>query len=165
VGGNFSQTVKNLELFLTKRQERNANSPKLIVQFIVMDENEHEADAFRAHWLQRNAIVKIRPKLGWGIGVKAENLNLDNSERTFPCSWLTRTVSIHWNGRFGQCDADFEGQYSPGDIRTQTIKEIWNGELARRREKHWSGDFSHDLCKNCRDWQAGRSAFFYPESK
>jgi len=164
VGGDFAQTVNNLEILLRKRQEKGGAGPKLIVQFIVMNENEGEVEAFRRYWSRKNAVVKIRPKLGWGTGVKAENLNLDSSERTFPCSWLTRTVSIHWNGKFGQCDADFEGQYSPGDIRTQTIKEVWNGELAKRREKHWAGDFSHDLCRNCRDWQAGRSTFFYPEA-
>jgi radical SAM protein with 4Fe4S-binding SPASM domain len=156
--------VKNLEFFLSRIGTMRTARPKLIVQFIVMDENESEVEAFRTYWLAKNAIVKIRPKLGWGTGVKAENLNLENSERTFPCPWLTRTVSIHWNGKFGQCDADFEGQYSPGDIRTQTISEVWNGELAKRREKHLAGDFSHDLCTTCKDWQAGRSAFYYPES-
>ena len=44
-----------------------------------------------------------------------------------------------------------------------TIKEIWETELAERREKHWNNDFSHELCKECKDWQAGRSYFFYPE--
>jgi len=163
VGGDFLQTVANIEFLLDRRQALGSLTPKVILQFIVMEENEHEAEAFQRHWLSKNAIVKIRPKLGWGTGVQADNLNLPDSERTFPCSWLTRTVSIHWTGRFAQCDADFEGGYSPGDIRTQTIKEIWNGELARRRERHWAGDFGHDLCKNCHDWQAGRSAFYYPE--
>jgi radical SAM protein with 4Fe4S-binding SPASM domain len=163
VNGDFEQTVANIEFLLDRRDASGSSKPKVIMQFIVMEENEHEEEAFRRHWLSKNAIVKVRPKLGWGTGVKADNLNLPDSERTFPCSWLTRTVSIHWTGKFAQCDADFEGGYSPGDISTQTIKEIWNGELARRREKHWAGDFNHDLCKKCHDWQAGRSAFYHPE--
>lgn len=164
VSGDFNETVKNVEYLLKIRQERNLEKPVLIMQFIVMDENEHEEEPFKEYWLSRAAVVKIRPKLGWGVGVEAKNLNLPDSERNFPCPWLNRTVSIHWSGKLAQCDADFEGIYSPGDIRTQTIKEVWTGELAQRRARHWKGDFSHDLCKNCKDWQAGRSEFYYPET-
>ena len=165
VGGDFNKTVDNIKYLLNKQQELGVSNPKVVMQIIVMDENEHEVEQFKSYWLEQGAIVKIRPKLGWGTGVKAENLNLPEAERTFPCPWLTRTVSIQWDGRFGQCDADFEGEYSPGDIRIQTIQEVWDGELAKRRERHWAGDFSHELCKNCKDWSAGRSQFFYPVSK
>lgn len=165
VGGDFAAVVKNVEYALSKIQKNKGTALKVVAQFIVMDENEHEVEDFKKYWLAKGAIVKIRPKLGWGTGVKAENLNLPDSSRDFPCPWLTRTVSIHWTGKFAQCDADYEGLYSPGDIRTQTIKEVWDGELAKRREKHWAGDFNHDLCKDCKDWQAGRSQFFYPEGK
>lgn len=163
VGGDFAETVRNIEYLLAVKQERELAKPVVILQFIVMEENEHEEEQFKSYWLSRGAVVKIRPKLGWGAGVEAKNLNLPESARDFPCPWLNRTVSIHWSGRFAQCDADFEGNYSPGDIRTQSIREIWMGELAKRRKRHWEGDFTHDLCKNCRDWQAGRSEFFYPE--
>ena len=69
----------------------------------------------------------------------------------------------HWSGRLAQCDADYEGNYSPGDIRTHSIKELWDGELAHRRARHLAGDFSHELCRDCYDWAAGRSEFHYPE--
>ena len=162
VGGDFKTTVDNVKYLLNKRNEMGMSKPKVVMQIIVMDENEHEVEEFKSYWLAQGAVVKVRPKLGWGTGVKAENLNLPETERTFPCPWLTRTVSIQWNGKFGQCDADYEGEHSPGDIRTQTIKEVWDGELAIRRERHWSGDFTHELCKECKDWSAGRSQFFYP---
>ena len=165
VGGDFHETIKNIEHLLEMKKARGVEKPVVIIQFIVMEENEQEEGQFRDYWLSRGAVVKIRPKLGWGAGVEANNLNLPESERNFPCPWLNRTVSIHWSGKLAQCDADYEGNYSPGDIKTQTIKEIWEGELADRRDRHWKGDFTHDLCKNCRDWQAGRSEFYFPEEE
>lgn len=165
VGGNFDETVKNIEYLLEMKRKKHLAKPAVILQFIVMDENEHEEEQFKRYWLRKGAVVKIRPKLGWGAGVEARNLSLPETERTFPCPWLNRTVSIHWSGKFAQCDADFEGVYSPGDVTTQTIKEVWTGELASRRARHWKGDFSHDLCKHCKDWQAGRSEFYHPEEK
>lgn len=161
-GGDFHTTVANVERLIALKKELGVTTPRLIMQFIVMDENEHEVEEFKAFWLARGQVVKLRPKLGWGTGVKADNLTLPDSERNFPCPWLIRTVSIQWNGRLNQCDADFEGAYSPGDLNRQSLREIWNGELARRREKHWSQDFSHDLCKQCKDWAAGRSLFLNP---
>lgn len=162
VNGDFVQTVKNVEYLLSLIQARGLQKPAVIMQFIVMDENEAEVDDFKDYWLRRGAVVKIRPRLGWGTGVEAGNLQRRGIERDFPCPWLNRTVSIHWSGKFAQCDGDFEGRYSPGDVRTQTIKEVWDGELAGRRARHLRGDFSHELCAKCFDWAAGRSEFHYP---
>lgn len=165
VAGDFDKTVNNIKKLIEIKNSMEAKKPTIIMQFIVMEENEKELEQFKEFWLDKGTVVKIRPKLGWGTGVKADNLNLPESERNFPCPWLVRTVSIHWTGKFAQCDGDYEGNYGPGDIRENTIKEIWNGELQKRREKHWNGDFSHDLCKQCKDWQAGRSEFYYPKEE
>lgn len=166
VGGDFEKVLANVDAFLAIRSERGALKPELVAQFIVMDENEHETESFKEYWLAKGVIVKIRPKLGWGASVKAANLEVvrEGTERNFACSWLTRTVSIHWDGTFAQCDADTEGLHSPGDLRTQTIKEVWDGELARRRQLHWALDFDFEPCRDCNDWLAGRSYFFHPES-
>ena len=165
VAGDFDKTVNNIKKLIEIKNSMEAKKPTIIMQFIVMEENEKELEQFKEFWLNKGTVVKIRPKLGWGTGVKADNLNLPESERNFPCPWLVRTVSIHWTGKFAQCDGDYEGNYGPGDIRENTIKEIWNGELQKRRERHWNGDFSHDLCKQCKDWQAGRSEFYYPKEE
>lgn len=163
--GDFNKTVKNVEYFLDQLKKLKKDDLHLIMQFIVMDENEHEVEVFKEKWLSKGAIVKIRPKLGWGNSIQADNLNVPDSDRNFPCPWLVRTVSIHWTGKLAQCDGDFEGNYSPGDINIQSIKEIWETELNKRRERHWANDFTHELCTECKDWQAGRSTFYYPTTK
>jgi len=162
VGGDFERLVQNAETFLKAKQQRGLDRPNVIVQFIVMDENEHELEDFKQYWMSRGATVKARLKFGWGSGVETPDLDKVEIER-FPCPWLMRTVSIHWNGNFAQCDADYEGTRSPGNIHTHTIKHVWEGELAKRREKHRNLDFDLELCRDCRDWVVGRSRFFHPE--
>lgn len=164
VGGDFKLVCNNVERFLDLKRKSNNKHLELITQFIVMDENDHEVEAFKNYWLERGAIVKIRPKLGWGNAVKSSILDsvAQETER-FPCAWLTRTVSIHWDGSFSQCDADHEGYYSPGNLKTSTIKQVWEGVLAERRRRHWKGDYDFEPCNTCKDWLAGRSYFFYPE--
>lgn len=164
VGGDFTQTVKNIEKMLEIRKRRGIKKPNIVTQFILMAENKHEFEDFKNFWLSRGAIVKVRRKTGWGTAIEAEYDEYDESKRTFPCPVLVREAALLWDGRFVHCScSDFEGSYSPGDVRHQTIREVWNGELAKRRNRHWAGDFSHDLCRNCRDWQMGLSRFFYPD--
>ena len=155
VGGALWKLEKNILHLLSIKEKL-----KVVTQFIVMDENESELELFKEFWLRSGAIVKVRPKLSWGNTIEAKNLNLTQADRTYPCPWLARTVSIQWTGRFAQCDFDFEGRYSPGDINKQSIKEVWEGEILKRRQKHIAGDFSHPLCKECKDWQVGLAQYF-----
>jgi radical SAM protein with 4Fe4S-binding SPASM domain len=157
IGGNLRKLVENVDNLISIR---NKSQLKVVVQFIVMEENEEEVEFFKDFWLEAGAIVKIRPKLSWGNTIEAKNLNLEQKDRTYPCPWLARTVSIQWTGRLAQCDFDYEGEYSPGDIRTQSIKEIWDGEILKRRQKHVAGDFTHPLCSTCKDWQVGLAQYF-----
>jgi len=165
VGGDFDRVVKNVKNLLAMKEAFKEDKPKVIVQYIVMEENEQEVEDFKKFWLREGAIVKLRPRLGWGTGVSADNLTLPSEARTYPCPWLTRTVSITWNGKFNQCDGDYEGLYSPGDINRESIAEVWTGEMRKRQEKHWQGDFSHPLCSKCKDWQVAKAKFYYPQRR
>jgi len=163
-GGDFEITVRNIEYLLDAKRTKQLERPRVVMQFIVMDENENEIEAFKAQWLPKGAAVKVRIRMGWGAAVESPDLAQAEITRDFPCPWLLRSVSIHWDGRFSQCDADYEAKYSPGDIRVQTIREVWEGELARRREKHWSLDFSEPPCDTCKDWSVGRARWFHPDN-
>ena len=165
VGGDFHKTRENVEFLLSEKRQKQISRPKVIMQFIVMQVNENELDDYKSYWLSRGAIIKVRPKIGWGTAVETEDLTLPDSYRTFPCPMIIRNIAIHWDGTVANCsDADYEGLYPAGNINDSTIEEIWNGELATRRKKHWEGDFSHPLCKSCKDWQTGRSIFYFPEN-
>ena len=166
VGGDFNKVIHNIKYFINLKTNSQSSKPEVIVQFIEMEENAHETDKFKDFWLNEGAIVKIRPKLGWGTAIKSQILDDTALNCTrFPCAWLTRTVSIHWDGSFSQCDADHEGTFSPGNIQNQSIKEIWDGEIAIRRKRHWNNNYDFEPCKNCKDWLAGRSYFYYPTLK
>lgn len=167
VGGNLNQTTDGCFRLLERAKKEAWQKPKIYVQFIVMDENEHEVEAFREFWLKQDAIVKIRPKLTWGAfsGLEAHNLDNLHSDR-IPCSWLIRGLIVLWDGRVAQCDGDNEGKFSPGNLNHETIKDVWNGELKRRREKHWNEEYDYLSCVNCQDWKCTLSQLFTPgESK
>ena len=158
-GGDFKGVVNNvLELL-----KRNKGKTRITVQLIEQEANSSEIEDFKGFWLAKGAVVKIRPRLGWGVGVESPNLILGQDERIGSCPWLIRTVSIHWNGKVVQCDADWDQKCVAGDLSVSTLEEIWNGELAKRRQKHRDNDFEFEPCKDCNDWQAGLSDFYVPD--
>jgi radical SAM protein with 4Fe4S-binding SPASM domain len=161
IGGKFQKVVANIKAMLSHRWQRT----RVTVQFIVQQANAHEAEAFKNYWLSQGAVVKIRPRLGWGKGVDAPNLSLPQSARTSRCPWLVRTMSIHWDGTVVQCDADWNGLYPVGNVWKETIQAIWQTTLKRGRDRHRNLDFDFEPCSSCGDWQAGLSEFHIPEDR
>lgn len=163
IGGDFQKVKENTLKLLAKRKEKGLKKPEVITQFISMEENSNEEESFKEYWPSVGAIAKIRRKLGWGGQIESKDLNIAQSDRNMPCPWIMRQMVVLWDGRVAQCDADYEGIYSAGDINKQTIFEVWNGELKKRREKHLGGDFDFMPCSQCNDWQVGLSEFYYPK--
>lgn len=163
VGGDFDRVKKNILGILGESKKLKLWGPEIVVQFITMDENKDEVEQFKKYWLGKGATVKIRKRLGWGDAIEGYGLDMDaGSKERIPCPWLMRTISIEWNGNIAQCDADYEGLYKAGNIKENSIEEIWNGELKERRSKHWDKDFDFTPCNKCNDWQVGVSDWFYP---
>ncbi len=160
IGGDY-KTIHNNLIEILKM-----HGPDIILQFIEMEENGGEREQFKEYWLSKGAVIKIRKRLGWGTCVESHAMDINpQSKERVPCPWLMRAMNIQWTGNVVQCDADYEGTYSVGDIRIQTIEEIWNTEFKKRRARHWNRDFDFMPCRECKDWQAGLSEWYYPDIK
>lgn len=164
-GGDFKLLKKNILNLLDKIKKNKSPKPEVVVQFIIMDENRDEERTFKDFWLEHGATVKIRRKLGWGGSVEAEDLLIPQEKRNMPCPWLMRQMVVLWDGKVAQCDGDYEGVHSAGDVNKSSIHEIWNGELKRRRQKHVNKDFDFEPCNSCNDWQVGMSEIYKPLKK
>lgn len=161
VGARRDEVFANIERLLILKATRRAETPRVEVQFSMMDANEHEVDAFRAYWLARGADVKIREKLTWGGTVAAANL--DPQMDRIACPWALRTCAIHWNGDVVACAVDYEGRFAAGNVERQTIREIWNGPHRALQNLHLRHDFAGlpPPCRDCLDWQVAGGADHY----
>lgn len=153
-GGDLDQVEQNIYWL----KQAKGIKPKIIVQFIVSDENRREEASFIEYWTRRGVTVKVRRRLGWGTGVDAPDLDIKH--RDMPCPWLMRQMIILNDGTVAQCDADYEGEYSDSNINDVTVQEAWLNGLFVRRLQHLDLDFDYEPCKNCKDWQVGKSAFY-----
>ncbi len=165
VGAKRDEVFANVERLLEIKAQRDASHLRVEVQYSVMDENEHEVETFRQHWLERGAHIKIREKLTWGGTVEANNLN--PAIHRIACPWALRTCAIHWNGDLVACAVDYDGHYVAGNVNTQSIAEVWNGKHRELAEQHLAHEFEHlpAPCYDCLDWQvAGGAAHFNPQT-
>ncbi|OGH96827.1 MAG: hypothetical protein A2039_06395 [Candidatus Melainabacteria bacterium GWA2_34_9] len=166
VGGDYDRTVKNIEYLLKLKSELNTDSPKVFVQFVEMDINRAEKEDFIKFWQEKGAIVKIRPMVSWAGKVNAPNLILDNENR-WPCHWAMQTMSIVNTGDVVTCAVDLDASFVAGNIKENTLEEVWNSKLKTLRQMHIDHEFSKlpDNCKNCKDWQAASSEYVEVQTK
>jgi Iron-sulfur cluster-binding domain/Radical SAM superfamily len=131
VGLKYDKVVANIE-----------RRPKLILSFVRQD-NSNEERAFIEHWGAKADKIHITDLHNW-----AGTLNHE-SDVNFPCyrPWLTFTVL--WDGRVSLCCADFDGRTVLGDLRTQTIREVWNGEPYRKVRRAHLDHGGPDICQSC----------------
>ena len=161
VGGNYDKVVKNVLGLLELQRSTGATTPKVFVQFVEMDINAHEVQAFIDFWTGKGASVKIRPKVSWAGKVDAPNLVLGDEDR-WPCYWAMQSMSVTDQGKVVTCAVDLDAGWVAGDVDSQSLEEIWNGELKAMRDKHLAGAFSElpPICRDCRDWQSARADYY-----
>jgi len=142
LGLKYDKVIANVEGLVRIRRELGRKRPKLILSFVRQD-NSAEEQAFIDHWSAVADKIHITELHNWAGTLKRR------SDVNFPCyrQWLTFTVL--WDGRVSLCCADLDGHVVLGDLTTQTIADIWNGDAYRRvrREQLESGGPS--ICRDC----------------
>jgi MoaA/NifB/PqqE/SkfB family radical SAM enzyme len=158
--GDRDVVYANVEHLLARRAER-AAGPEIMVQYIEMDENEGEIEAFRNYWLERGATVKYRNKLSWG-GRFETPLEFTRDER-IPCPWAVTMMHLFWDGRVPRCPGDTEGDEGVGNAWDASLSELW-AKLGTYRDLHLTRQFDKlpDRCQDCKDWMTGGAVKLRP---
>lgn len=153
-GARFERVVANVRRFLELRRARGAARPYVVIQNITLRSQtpggpqvapEFEAlfeglgvDEWDALWPHdwAGTFSGLAPRYG---------------ERYFACNWLWKSMAVHWDGQVSSCCADFGGKQIVGDLRSQSLAEIWNGPAMRAmRRDHVAGEHvRHPTCAGC----------------
>jgi MoaA/NifB/PqqE/SkfB family radical SAM enzyme len=142
VGLKYDKVIANIERLLRLRTEAGSKRPKLILSFVRQGNSEDE-HAFIEHWRKRADKIHVTDLHNW-----AGTLNQESDVR-YPCyrPWLTFTAL--WDGRVALCCADFDGTTILGDLRTSTIREIWNSDAYRAVRRAHLESGGPDVCRSC----------------
>ncbi len=162
-GGNYKETVNNVLNLLEIKKERKLDKLNVFVQFVEMDNNIHEREAFKNYWLSKGANVKIRPMVTWAGKIKREVMT-ETLEMRNPCFWAMDCIVIADDGRVPNCACDLDIEHSFGNVNENSIEEIWNTTIKDFRTMHLEHRFDelNDFCRNCRDWQSSGDKIYTP---
>jgi len=59
-------------------------------------------------------------------------------------------MTVTWNGDVVPCCYDYNGRFVLGNMREQTLSDIWNGEkIQSLRREFIDNRVENELCKNC----------------
>ncbi|MEA2794045.1 MAG: hypothetical protein QOI87_1425 [Bradyrhizobium sp.] len=156
--GDVRLAENNIMTFLRIRKEKNVKAPRLMLQIVKQRQNQHEIEAWVNKWSAVKEIdrIKIKSYVTWD----GQNEHI-NSLRVTPapdpgdivCDKPWTSVTVLWDGRVVPCCFDYDGLFVLGDLRTDSLRSIWNGEKMRQlRGAHRSGDLKDvRLCANCTD--------------
>jgi pyruvate-formate lyase-activating enzyme len=160
LGGIRGVVYANVERILKRRLTR-SDGPEIQVQFIAMEENEHELDAFTDHWLKRGAVVKARNQLSWG-GKFGTALCVAPEDR-IACPWALTMMHVFWDGRVPRCPGDTEGEEGVGNAWEEPLATLW-GRLGNYRDLHLARRFGElpARCRECTDWMTGAAQRLRP---
>ncbi|MBS13506.1 MAG: hypothetical protein CME19_18145 [Gemmatimonadetes bacterium] len=157
VHGVFETVVANAERFLKLRRQRKSNI-MATVQFIEMEENRQEADAFLARWGRYEDVnVFVKAIVNWftddsDLVPHPEFSEVGNSLR-YPdlvCDRPWFWMIVKSTGLVPLCAHDIPPDYVIGDANMQSLDDIWNSEQMRSyREMVAKGKPYHPLCKSC----------------
>lgn len=147
-GVDHDRVITNIEGLLRLRREQRRSGPLIEVDYYVMPENHHEVDAFRRHWSGRVDRVSI-----CNFSRQFAGTNADIAPRTRTCKYIWERVTVFHNGDATTCVADVNGERICGNLRTQSLLEVWNSDgLRQARTLHREKRIPEaGLCASC-DW-------------
>lgn len=152
----YLKVVENINDFLNLRKSRGVNRPWLSVKMVDFGDRE-QIKKFKDVWQGRADSVVIQSLHGWEGSLEVKGLRPNDQKFCrYPCNLPWLSPAINWDGTVVPCCINYkENELIIGDLRKQSLLEVWRGEKFQKlRQAHLEGSFSDfPTCRQCRYWQ------------
>ena len=146
-GGNFKRLLKNIDLINRIRKSDYKNS-KLEIRisgvYFHPDQNENDFYNFWKDKVDTVSYVKVQNR--WDTYNNPKVIEKNN-----PCDFLWEKLYVWWDGTTNPCDEDYLSLLSPGNVKNNSIKNIWNSKKFNDlRELHLNNNrINKKPCDRC----------------
>lgn len=161
----LEEVEKNIKQLIDIKKEKTSYKPLIFIRMIADQDTKSQAKEFLQRWENEKVIAEVRPMHNYGGNVKVDYIKI-NTKR-YPCYHLWLAPTILWDGDFVICCSDYGRKSLMGNIKNQTINEIWKGEkMQKYRRAHLSGNYDEAApCNNCDVWNIYSDLFFKWQKK
>jgi MoaA/NifB/PqqE/SkfB family radical SAM enzyme len=159
LGGDFHETMDNIQGFLRIKKEMRNVKPFTIIQVMELGEPEAGKETRRREFRNLFATLPldrfvVRVPHNWaGAAARfGQGLAGAGSKTSItPCTFLWYSMTFFFNGTVAPCPQDFFGKLKVGDASKDPVARIWNGEsLQRLRGLMKSGEVDDLIpCRTC----------------
>lgn len=79
------------------------------------------------------------------------NVDVESKKKFERCPWIFQKIMIASNGNVVLCCSDFHEEVVLGNVKNQTVKEIWDSERFRKYREYHAGKKGRELllCDRC----------------
>jgi radical SAM protein with 4Fe4S-binding SPASM domain len=146
--------LANIDRLAEVRVARRLVKPIVVPELTKARENVHELDDFHDGWLRKLGSVCITGASSYAGQWDDHRVMSMAPPKREACRRLKSRCMVLSDGRVTMCDQDFKGRHVIGDLREQSLEEIWNGPvMAELRDAHQKGQFdANPLCATCDEW-------------
>lgn len=151
-GGNLNRAIEVVRELVRR------GHPNLWVRRVLAKENKHEPffEMVRATF---GEAVKVSEHFCFDRNAESrhESPGCDHDDsvgRTY-CGYPSQRIVVASSGLCYPCCIDLHETMPVGDVRKQSLLEVWNGEPMRKlRAELRAGQYTSDACKNCVSWMS-----------
>ncbi|MCW9034178.1 MAG: radical SAM protein [Rhodospirillales bacterium] len=154
---NFDHVQKNIHTLIRRKREKGVNYPLIRTQMIEMPSVSGEIEMFLEEFGDKADILSINQLEIFSQNVPANVENQEESKNKVidVCNRLDREdFFIFADGSVSCCDTDFNCTLNIGNVRENTVQDIFLGPQYQNMKSLYKEGRLHevDLCAKCRDF-------------
>jgi radical SAM protein with 4Fe4S-binding SPASM domain len=149
--GKLEVVERNIKNLIKIRNSLGFTRPRVVVDFVQQLENRSEVKLFVKKWKNVADKVMISYMHDWAGSVDKQPFELHGNPAREPCRLIWSEMVVAWDGKVMLCCVDYVGEVVLGDLRAQSLDEVWKGEKLRIiRKAHIEGKLEEiPICTRC----------------
>ena len=149
-GLDFDIVKKNIQRFIELKNSRKKKKPAIILNFCYIADNKDQVKGFIREW-KKHGQIWISNTHDWSGKAKIQVEDSSFIKRVEPCRLLWTEMVVSWNGQVPLCCIDYDDKIILGDLKNESIGDVWRGEkLEKYRKLHMTDDFDKiPICRSC----------------
>lgn len=150
-------TVKQNVLNLIRIRNEKKSPMQIRIRMVELEENKSERSQWLSYWKEQAGAqdkIQLMPMHTWSGEIAEEREEKIQFYRDKPCVSVFSSFTINYDGTVQLCDSDVEQQMLVGDILTNTIREIWQGEKFEDIRCFHANEQRNQIkiCQGCDHW-------------
>jgi len=142
------------------------NNTQVLLTYNVVENNDSYVSSWITYWKDKADLLEVWHPHNW---VDGRNYRKVQNEKLKTCGRPFKTpLQVQVDGTVNMCCFDFDGKLLLGDLKTQSLKEIFESPMFKKIEQcHLTGDFKNRglICEHCDQRNVDKSDVMVYNSK